>query len=584
MDMHAHAMGEHGATTTMVDARFAALEVTLVSERAAHAAAREQLAAITKERDHLRAAHERLRQELELLKRRLFVAKAERIDTTQLEMEFAETLRLLDALGGTPATSGEDTPAPPEGEKKAKPTGRRDLRKLPLEEERIEIADPLYEELVAQGKAKRIGYEESCKLAWKRGGMRRLVIARAKYQVEDAKGDTAVDTAEMPPEPFPRSLAAPSLLAHILVEKYCDGLPLFRIEDRFCRDGARIDRGTLCRWVEDAGATCGATVIAAARKEAFATAFCIATDATGVAVQPVRTHDKARNACRRGHYFVHIADKDHVFFEYTAKETSAKVAEMFKGFQGYIQADAKSVYDVLFREPEHKPPDGGAPLPTEIGCWSHARRKYWEATCAKSVAAREGLARIGRIFELDASWKDKSPAEIKRLRDAHLRPHVEAFFAWAEATYQTVKDERGLLRTALGYSVRQKDALMRVFDDGRLVLDNNRSERQLRRIATGRKAWLFVGSDDHAEAAGHVLSLIASARLHALDPESYLCDFFRVLPHWPKDRYLELAPKYWTRTRARLVTEQLAREAGPLTIPPPLDAMSEKQPTAHGTP
>ncbi len=107
-----------------------------------------------------------------------------------------------------------------------------------------------------------------------------------------------------------------------------------------------------------------------------------------------------------------------------------------------------------------------------------------------------------------------------------------------------------------------------MLEDGRLILDNNRSERELRRIAVGRKAWLFVGSDDHATAAGHVFSLIASARLHGLDPEVYLRDLFRVLAHWPRDRYLELAPKYWATTRARLVPEQLAREIGDLTVPP----------------
>ena len=207
-----------------------------------------------------------------------------------------------------------------------------------------------------------------------------------------------------------------------------------------------------------------------------------------------------------------------------------------------------------------------------VGCWSHARRKYWEATAAKSVVAREGLVRIGRIFEVDATFRGKPPIEIKRLRQAHLRPHMESFLAWAETQYELVRDQRGLLCSALGYSVRQKDALLRVLEDGRLKLDNNGSERQLRRIAVGRKAWLFVGSDDHAKAAGHLFSMIASARLHGLDPESYLRDMFRVLAHWPKDRYLELAPKYWAATRARLNPEELARETGPLTVPePPAD-------------
>lgn len=114
----------------------------------------------------------------------------------------------------------------------------------------------------------------------------------------------------MPAETFPRSLAAPSLLAHIITEKHCQGLPLFRIEDRFDRDGTPIDRGTMCRWLEDAGAR--ATVIAAARDEAMRTAFCLSTDATGVAVQPIPTADKKCQPCRRGHFFVQIADRDHV--------------------------------------------------------------------------------------------------------------------------------------------------------------------------------------------------------------------------------------------------------------------------------
>ena len=169
------------------------------------------------------------------------------------------------------------------------------------------------------------------------------------------------------------------------------------------------------------------------------------------------------------------------------------------------------------------------------------------------------------------------PIEIKRLRDAHLRPHLDAFFAWAALEYDKVRDQRGILRSALGYAVRQKDALLRVLDDGRLVLDNNRSERALRSIAVGRKAWLFVGSDDHAESAGHLFSLIASCKLHRLDPEAYLRDLLRVLAHWPKDRYLELAPKFWADTRARLDPAELANEIGPLAVPPPLAAATEEQ-------
>jgi transposase len=568
-------------TATPMPTEIAELAAARAAERAALvalAAERERVAELTAERDQLRKSHEALRLELELLRRRLFVAKAERVDTRQLELEFAATLRELDRLSGmTPSAAGDGDAASPRPKKK--PTGRRNLRDLPLEEERVELLDELFEQLVAAGKAKRIGFEESCQVAWKRGGLRRLVIARVKYGAVDTQGETVVETTPLPPQTFPRSLAAPSLLAHVATDKYCDGLPLHRIEDRLARDGVRIDRGTMCRWLEDAGATLGATIVAAAREEAWRTAFCIATDATGVAVQPTPMPDGGRQACRRGHFFVLLADRDHIFFEYTPRETSTFVLEMFRGYSGYVQADAKSVYDVLFREPKKPPADGVGDRRTEVGCWSHCRRGFWEATCAKSEVAREGLARIGRIFALEDAWRRDPPDTVLRLRRQHLRPHFDAFFTWVDEEYAKVKDQRGLLRSALGYAVRQKDALMRVLEDGRLGLENNKSERELRRIAVGRKGWLFVGSDEHAASAGHLFSLIASARLHRLDPEGYLRDLFRVLAHWPRDRYLELAPKYWAATRARLDQAQLAAEIGPLTVPPPLPPTEEQAPT-----
>lgn len=562
-------MSEPLAIATDPHARIAELEAALAKVQA--------------ERDVLRASHERLRLELELLKRRIFVAKAERVDTKQLEIEFAQKLRTLNEVAGTLELPVEPTDAGGNGEGsgdnkppgKKKPTGRRDLTQAALEEERVEIKDPLFEQLVADGKAEAIGFETSYKLCYKRGGIRRLAVARVKYRAIGSTGEAEIETAELPKELLARSLSTPSMLAHIAVDKHCDGLPLYRIEDRCARDGFGLDRSIMSRWLEEAGATAGATVVAAMRKEAMATAFCIATDATGVLVQPERSLDGKRQACRRGHFFVLIADKDHVFFEYTAKENSDVVSEMFADFAGYLQADAKSVYDVLFTKPKKKPQgdDGDTvPIRHEVGCWSHGRRGFWEAATQKSVLGREGLARIGRIFEVDASFAGKPHEEIKRLREAHLRPHLQAFFAWAKVQYELVRHQRGTLRSALGYAIRQEQALCRVLEDGRLLLDNNRSERQIKTVALGRKAWLFVGSDDHGLAAGHLMTLIASARLHGLGPELYLRDFFRVLPHWPQDRYLELAPKYWAATCARLDQAELAAEIGALTIPAQQDA------------
>jgi transposase len=584
------------STTDEFVAQIAALESALESERAAHASSRALVEQLKKECEQLRASRDRLRQDLELLRRRIFIAKAERIDTAQLEFEFAQKLAALDKLsaelaakqdsdqkgtstGGNSAGSGGQR-------RKSKPKGRRKLNELDLPEDRVEITDPELEALVAAGKAERIGFEVSYKLAWQRGGHRRLVIARANYRTIDEKGEASFETTAMPAETFPRSLAAPSLLAHIVSEKHLVGVPLYRIEDRYRRDGTPIDRGTMSRWLDDAGATAGATVIAAARAEALTTAFCLSTDATGVAVQPTPTGDKKRQPCRRGHFFVQIADLDHIFFEFTPRETSAAVGEMFRGFSGYVQADAKSVFDILYRvSNEGKPAAatvGDHGIRYEVACWTHGRRGLWEAALAtKSAVAREGLFRIRRLYQLEETWKDKPPDEIKRLRNVYSRPLVDDFFTWAAREYDKVRAQRGLLRSGLGYFIRQQQALLRFLEDGRLRLDNNHSELQLRRIAVGRKAWLFVGSDDHAVSAGHLFSLIASARLHGLDPEAYLRDLFRVLGHWPRNRYLELAPKYWAATRARLDPAQLAAELGPLTIPPPLDPPAQQQPSSN---
>jgi transposase len=626
----------------IVAARIAALEALVAEQQAALEAERvareaEQTAHIaTKaERDRLREAYEALTREVELARRRLVVAKAERVDTAQLELEFAATLAKLDALTRKAEDEIAEKPGDkPEGgerpRKKHKPRGRRDLRLLDLPEEHIAIPDP-----VLEGKAARIGTaEESVGVRWKRGGFVRVVFKRVKYDAtkpamtvptspaapsDDVSSATTptdqesttctpdelaaivasdprtagavIVTAPMPPRLIDRSYATPSLIAHIASDKFCDGLPLHRQEDRFARLGVPIDRGTMCRWLEEAGGIAGATIVEAMRKEALGSAHCIATDATGIRVQPEPRQDKQSQPCRRAHFFVQIADADHVFFEFTPDETSEVVDRMFAGYTGFVQADAKSVFDVLFRVVEDRArpleehaPKRGAPC-VEVACWSHARTKFWEAAVAtQDVVAREALARIMRMFHLDAMWKNRLPDVRKDLRDRYLRPHVESFFAFVEEAFADAHHRRGMLRSALGYCRNQKAALMRFLDDGALEMTNNRSERQLRRVATGRNAWLFVGSDLHGVTSGYLMTLIASARLHRLDPEVYLRDVFRVLPHWPRDRYLELAPRYWRITRARLRSDELEQEVGWLTIPePPLPTMPAINPPADDT-
>jgi transposase len=440
------------------------------------------------------------------------------------------------------------------------------LSTLPLI--RVEITHPELE-----GKAERIGFEESWKLGYERGGQRRILVARVVYRLAEKDPETGalqIVKAEAPKELVRRSLLSASLIAHVLIAKYVLGVPFARQESLYQLMGEGLDRSTMCRYAEDIGATLGAVVDAMAH-EAKTTAFCLSTDATGVAIQPTFIGDGKRQPCRKGHFFVVLADKDHVFFEYQPKHTSKAVSEMFRGFHGYIQADANAVYDALFRggtsvtlwneEPEDPPPK-------EVGCYSHCRRNFWDAAVCKHPEGLTGMKMIDALFAADAPLWKLPPSQRQLQRHQKLLPMVNAFFDWVREESQKQRP-RGLVSKALGYALRQEAPLRRFLDDPRLKLDNNGAERAIRPITTGRKNWLFCGSDDHAQAAANLFSLVASCKLHGLDPELYLTELIRVMPYWPRQRYLELCPRYWLATRARLDPRELELPVGHITVPPP---------------
>jgi transposase len=547
------------------------------------------LARVTDERDRLRRAYSLLREQYELLRRQIFAAKAERIDVTQLELEFAETKAKLEALataielteGATPDTSptstesldGPPPSSPPGPSSRPKPKGRRNLADDEImDEKRIEILDPDLE-----GIAERIGFEESYRQGYRRGGPVKVVVARATYKRVDEcdAAATEITTVPMPREMLDRGLLAPSLIAHILVAKYRFGVPFHRLAEMLRSQGVRLDDSTMCRYAEHVGATLGC-IVEACVVESKEKAFCLSTDATGVCIQPTPIPGK-RQACRRGHFFVVLADQDHVFFEFQAEHTSAVACRMFKGFKGLIQADAHAIYDAIFRgEARCEPTDK---IPEEVACWAHARRRFFQAaTIAKDPATREGLLRIRMLFELEEQWAKLPPSQRHQLRQLRSRPLVDDFFPWVEREFERVKGVRGLAASAFGYAHRQRDALRRFLEDGRLPMTNNHSERALRPIAVGRNAWLFFGSDDHAGAAANLFSLVASCALHRIDVETYLAEMIRIVPLWPRDRYLELAPKYWAQTRARLVPAELEKELGPITVPPRPSAAEQAPP------
>lgn len=541
----------------------------------------QELSSLSQRHERLWTTYERLKQELALVQRRIFVAKSERVDTAQLQLEFEELTKQLDALAGQLDVAGEAAGARPEQEAngsasgpRPKPKGRRgpaDLSSLP--KETVRITDPVMEALVAEGKAKVVGVEATSQLGYQRGGHRHVVTERVKYTTTNAHGLPEMETAAVPAALLPRCLATASMLAHVATSKFCDGLPLYRQEEVMAREGVTVSRATMSRWLEQLGGALGATVVEAMDQDARKNAFCILTDATGFAIQPGR-HDgpKTRRPCRKGHYFVRIADRDHVLFDFSSRHTKKAVYALFRGYQGYVQADASSVFDALFRAPDERKaddPDHDDCTRVEVGCWAHARRKYWEAALGKDPVARAALLRLGKMFEIDEKLRKGKPppSSLAKKRDRHLRPLVQEFLAFAKREYAAVKNQRGSLASALGYTVRNDKALQAFLGDGRLRMDNNPSESQLRKVVRIRDAAFFAGSDDHAESAGAILSLLASAKLHGLDPERYLRDVIRVLPVWPRDRYLELCPKAWAETRARLDAAQLDAEVGAIDVP-----------------
>jgi transposase len=528
--------------------------------------------------------------EIELLKRRLFGPRSERTGTSEMQLALGDVLaddqrlqkELDERTQGAPANAASDATSPAseavngpsgapkpssngsgatDGDKKkdrAKPKGRRDLSVSKLPKVVVEFTDP---DLAKKGRL--IGWDESRQLMRDPGGFKVLVKRTAKYELPVKEGGTTVLGVETPRTLFPRALLHTSAIAWLGVEKFGLGVPHHRLEQHLASQGERLDRGTMCRAMEELGGTLGATVVHAMIEDARAHCGVLSTDATGAAIQPGPREGGPKRPCKNGHFFTIVADADHVLFHYVERHTSDAVAELFKGFKGYLQSDASSVYDILDRGP----PDANDATVTLVGCWAHCRRYFFEAAICKYAVGVEGLTRIREIYRADMALAELPPVDRKRLRLERVQPLVDDFFTWVGRAARTTEG-RNLGTKALGYATRQEQELRRVLLDGRLPLDNTRSERALRTIVVGRKNWMFYGSDVHAQAAAAIFSILASCRLHKLDPWKYLDEVLRLLPYWPAGRYIELAPKNWAATRARLDPSELDGPLGIFSIPP----------------
>jgi transposase len=235
-----------------------------------------------------------------------------------------------------------------------------------------------------------------------------------------------------------------------------------------------------------------------------------------------------------------VAPARHVIFEFTRDHSSDAVDDVLAGYQGYLVADAHVVYDHLYRT-------GNV---VEVNCWAHARRYFFKALVSDPERAKAALGLIGALFRIERTLADAPRKKKEKIREKRSRPIVDAFFSWCEAEAATVLDDTPI-SVGIRYARNQMVGLSRFLEDGRLPIHNNMSELALRREAVGRKNWLFVGSDDGGAVNAIFTSLLASCRLHDVEPWSYLRDVFCLLPRWSEHRYLDLSPVEWIKTRER---------------------------------
>jgi transposase len=352
----------------------------------------------------------------------------------------------------------------------------------------------------------------------------------------------AITQAPAPAMPTPRGRATPATLAHLLVSKYCDHLPLYRQSEIFAREGLELDRSTLCDWVGQAAWLLD-PVAAMIRRHVFAAEKIHGDDTTVPVLAPGLGRTKT------GRLWVYVRD-DRPFagdaapaaaYFYSPDRDGEHPAVHLSSFTGLLQADGYAGFAALYDPARTKP----GPI-IEVACWAHCRRKFfdvWDAT--KSPVAREALDRIAAFYAVEAKAQFV-PAVERVAHRAETATLLDAFFAWAQATV-TKLSAKSALAEAFRYTIKRRAALSRFVTDGRLEADNNIAENALRPIAVGRKNYLFAGSDCGGERAATIYTIVQTATLNGLNPEAYLKQVLtRIANGHTINRIAELMP--WRTT------------------------------------
>jgi len=466
-----------------------------------------------------------LRQQLDVICQRMFGKRSERVDPRQLQLA-------LEQLANEPGPvtepiemdSGE---TPVRGHTRRRPTGRRPLP-AHLPRRRVEIDLPDAEKHCTCGQTKtRIGESVSEKLEYQPASFVVIETARAKYACPDCH--EGVVEAPAPPQAVEKSLAAEGLLAHVVVTKYVDHTPLHRLSGIFAREGIDLPRSTLCDWVGDV-ATALAPIGEQLRREIVATDY-LQTDDTTVTVLD------ERGGSYKGRLWTYLDPlAKQVVFDATRTHERDGPAAFLADFRGKLQADAYAGYDGLYQT--------GRVL--EIGCWAHARRGFVEAFMIDAAAALI-IALIQQLYDVERDGADLDPERRRALRQDQSVPLLAKIDAERQALARTVLP-KSPLGDAVRYLTNQWTALQHFTDDGRLAIDNNRAENQLRVVAVGRKNWLFAGSFEGARRAALLYSLVQSCKVIDVPPFEYLKDvLLRVATH-PQHLIAQLTPRGWRDT------------------------------------
>ncbi|HEX4570140.1 MAG TPA: IS66 family transposase [Dongiaceae bacterium] len=344
--------------------------------------------------------------------------------------------------------------------------------------------------------------------------------------------------APMPALPIERGRPGPGLLAHVLVAKYCDHLPLYRQSGIYAREGVELDRATLANWVGKA-AWLLAPLVEAVAGHVMAAEKLHADDT------PVPVLAPGTGKTKTGRLWVYLRDErpyggpapPAVVYRYSPDRRGEHPRAHLAKFRGFLQADGYAGFGPLYQSK-----GGQAAAMSEVACWAHVRRKIYDVHLAtKAPIAAEALERIGRLFEVEREVNGLAPEARWQIRQARARPVIDEFAAFLDGSLPKLSG-KGELAGAMRYARGRWEALTRYLDDGRLEISNNAAERAIRPLALGRKNYMFAGSDAGGERAAAIYTLVETAKLNDLDPEAYLRDVLGRIADHPINRIADLLP------------------------------------------